>query len=236
MIGAKPNDNAARRAPSRAVKLLVGFTAGAMLLALAGSLPAASDELSERPLAFAGFTALTCLLQLLAVRVNRGAIGVAGIGMLATGFALGVGPAMAAALAAMTVNTIRRRTPLHRAAFNASTTALAAAAGTAAFQLLSGSAGLGLELAASAVAGLVFCLVNLGLLTLAMSVDESARPVSLWRSRFGWLTPYYLPFGVFALLATLAYEELAIAALLAVIPPAVAVVRASAARRLQPAA
>lgn len=237
MIGTKPNDNEARPGPARAVKLFVGFTAGATLLALAASLPAASGDVSDRPLAFAGFTALTCVLQLLAVRVDRGTIGVAGIGMLATGFALGVGPAIAAALAAIAVNTIRRRTPLHRAVFNASTTSLAAAAGTAAFHLIvPASAGYGPEVAAAAVAGLLFCLVNLGLLTVVMSLDESARVLALWRNRFAWVTPYYLPFGVFALVATLAYERLAFAAALAVIPPAVAVLRSSATRRVQPAA
>ena len=237
MTGASPRDDSARRGASRVVKLFVGFTAGAMLLALAGSLPAALDEVSERPLAFAGFTALTCVLQLLAVRVNRGTIGVAGIGMLATGFALGVGPAMAAAVLAITVNTIRRRTPLHRAVFNASTTALAAAAGTAAFHLLlPGSAGSGPEFAAAAVAGVLFCVANLGLLTVVMSVDEAAKPLAIWRERFAWVTPYYLAFGVFALVATLAYEQLAFAAALAVIPPALAVLRSSTARRIQPAA
>src|SRR4030088_1737124 len=68
--------------------------------------------------------------------------------------------------------------------------------------------------------GVVFWLVNIGLLTIVMSLAEQAPLGAIWRERFRWLTPHYLAFGPIAYASTVAYERIGVAGLLAfVVPP-----------------
>jgi HD-GYP domain-containing protein (c-di-GMP phosphodiesterase class II) len=199
---------------------LLAAIAGAGLALTAGDI---WQAVNERPAALALFVGLTLLFQLLAAEVyGRGAISVAGLGLLATGFTFGPGPAMATAVLAAALHAAQRRAKPHRALFNVATFALAAGAGAGLYDVLGGDErGAADQLALASAGGLVFWAVNIGLITLAMSIAESASFVAVWRERFQWLTVHYLAFGPLAVASTIAYERIGTAGLLAfVVPPA----------------
>jgi putative nucleotidyltransferase with HDIG domain len=205
-----------------------------LLITIAASLATAALVLTARdtwstvtnePGTLAAFVALTLFLQLFAIDVYRkGRTGVAGIGALALGFTLGVGPAMAVQVLAALLALVRdgRRAKPHRVVFNAATLVLSACAGAGMYHLTSAPTWSALERVPSAVAaGAVFWIVNIGLLVLAMSLAEGLKPRDVWRERFSWVTGHYLAFGPLALATTLAYEEVGVAGLAAfTLPPA----------------
>jgi hypothetical protein len=157
--------------------------------------------------ALAAFAALTLLFQALSLRAFASSISVAGLGMLAIGFSLGVEPAVATALACAVVHAVRRRPKAHKALFNATSFALSTLAATGLYRGLDGEhlaalPQLGLAIAAS----FVFLTLNTGLLALAMAASERTHPLTIWRARLGWISPAYLAFGAVALLAAVAYR------------------------------
>jgi putative nucleotidyltransferase with HDIG domain len=180
-------------------------------------------RVSERPLVFLGFLLLTAGLQAMAVDVyGRGAITVSGIGQLAIGFMFGVAPAIAAAVLAAAIQAARARSPLHRAIFNASNFALAAAAGTFAYELLGGHASADLvRMLPALAAGVVLWGVNIGVLSVTMAQAYGESVVSVWRERYRWVTWYYLSYGPLAFAVVVAYERIGISGLVAfALPPA----------------
>ena len=67
----------------------------------------------------------------------------------------------------------------------------------------------------------MYMVVNVSLLTAAMSMAEARPPLDIWSERFRWLTPYYLAAGPLGLSLVVAYEKVGITGLLAfTIPPA----------------
>jgi hypothetical protein len=221
------------------VRILIGLVVVASVGSLAASLDDAEEAISSRPWTFVGFLAITSALQLMAVRIrDRGAISVAGIAFLATGFTLGVGPAILTAFAAAAVHAFRSRPPLHRAIFNGAAFSLAAGAASGLYHLLeTANTTTAEQVAIAFVSGAIFALLNVGLLTLAMSRSEQRGVVDVWTERLRWLTPYYLAFGVLALASTLAYQDFGFLALLAfAIPPAALVLRAARPRRVHASA
>jgi len=203
----------------------VASIASVSLMATAGETYRA---LVERPGDLAVFVGLTLVLHLLSVEIyGKGRIGVAGIGALAVGFAIGVGPAMATQVVAAFALYLRdRRTTkthkAHKALFNAATLALAAGAGAAVYHLLSQPGWSALERIGPALAGgAVFWLVNIGLLTLVVSRDTGERFMSVWDQFFRWLTLHYVAFGPLAIAAVIAYERVGVAGVVAfTLPPA----------------
>jgi putative nucleotidyltransferase with HDIG domain len=64
-------------------------------------------------------------------------------------------------------------------------------------------------------------LVNVGLLSLAISLADGQSQLAVWRERFRWLTPYYLTAGPLAVALVVAYETVGITGLMAfMLPPA----------------
>jgi ribonuclease P protein subunit RPR2 len=181
---------------------------------------------TAHPAAFAGFTALTIALQLFAGLYGRGSISVAGIGMLATGFTFGVGPACVVALLAGTIHSARIRPPVHRGVFTAANFVLATAGGVTLFRLLTGDGSGALQLLVAAfAAGVVFWALNIGLLAYAMSLSEGISTAAVWRERFRWLTAHYVAFGPLALASSVAFERDGVAGLIAfLLPPALLIV------------
>src|SRR6185436_14232973 len=99
-----------------AVPITLVASATSVIFALSGLPHAVSGHYGTVAL----FVAVTLVLQLGTVSVyRRGAIGFAGVGLLATGFAFGVGVAMTAAIATAVLNLVRRRGKVHRAIFDA---------------------------------------------------------------------------------------------------------------------
>ena len=120
------------------------------------------------------------------------------------------------------INFGRRGGLLYRTVFDAGTLALSAASAAVSFDLLtSDSMAEVWRFAASVPAAVVFLAVNLGLLSVAMGLSETASPLAIWRERFRWLTPYYLASGPLAFAMALAYEKIGVVGLAVfAMPPA----------------
>ncbi len=187
-----------------------------------GSLAAARSH----PLNFAVFFLLTAALMLLAVDVyGKGSISVAGVTLLATGFTFGIGAGVLAGIFAGAVHAVRRRSKPHKALFNAATFAVAAGVGSAIYIDLPHSSSPVVDLLPACAGGAAYWLVNIGLLTLVMSMSQGAAFRSVWDERFRWLTPHYLAFGPLALACTIAYEKVGLIGLFAfALPPALLIV------------
>src|SRR6188472_2206426 len=198
---------------------VLALVAGLAVAASAG-LIATSHEiaatLSHEPLRVATLLALTLALQLFSVQVyGRGSVSVSAIGILATAFVFDTGTTMTVAVAAAFVQSVRRRPELYKAVFDAANFALAGAAASLLFEVLEGW-----RLLAAIVAGVVFAAINNGLLCLAMSFAENTPITKIWFERFHWARFHFLLFGPVALAATIAYEQVGVAGLVAfTLPP-----------------
>src|SRR6266511_672914 len=142
----------------------------ALAIAACAGLIAASHGLlttaSEQPARVATLVALTLALQMFSVQVyGRGSVSVSAIGIVASAFLFDTGTTMAIAVLAALAQSIRSRSELYKAAFDASNFALSAAAASLVFQ------GLGdWRLPAAVLAGAAYAAVNNGLLSLAATI------------------------------------------------------------------
>ena len=170
--------------------------------------------------AFLTFSLVTMGLQLASVQVyNRGAFSFAGSGMLAIGFTFGIGAGMVVSAVMGIINLVRRRGRINRGIFDASQWALAAAAGAAAYRSFGLHHGTPGRVLPAVLGGAAFLIVNVGLLTTAMSVAESADPREIFKERFRWTVPYHVISGPLALALVVAYERMGAVGLAAFAAP-----------------
>jgi hypothetical protein len=207
---------ASTRLDERVLALVVGLAvaAGAGFLAASeGFLATVSDQ----PLRVATLLALTLALQLFSVQVyGRGSVSVSAIGIIASAFLFDTGTTMAIAILAASVQSVRRRAELYKWIFDAANFALAGAAAALTFQAVPGW-----RLLAASIAGVAFASINNGLLCLAMSFAERTPIQKIWFERFHWARFHFALFGPVALAATVAYEQVGTAGLVAfTLPPA----------------
>ncbi|MFL5952260.1 MAG: HD-GYP domain-containing protein [Gaiellaceae bacterium] len=204
------------RLDERVLALVIGLavTAAAGLLASSEGL---ISTVSEQPLRVATLLALTLALQLFSVQVyGRGSVSVSAIGIIASAFLFDTGTTMAIAVFAAFVQWTRRRPELYKATFDAANLAIAGAAASLVFQATPGW-----RLFAASVAGLTFAVINNGLLCLVMSFAERTPVSKIWFERFHWARFHFALFGPVALAATIAYEQVGTAGLVAfTLPPA----------------
>jgi putative nucleotidyltransferase with HDIG domain len=207
----------------RRTALLIALVVVGALVALAAGAPAMAAAVVERPGSVLAFAALVLALQSMSVDVyGRGSIGVSAIGILATAFFLGTGPAAYIAAGAAVAQWIRRRGALHKGVWDAGDFCVSAAVSGVVFHAAGGGdaptvGALGLAI----LAGGAFTTVNNGLLCLVMSVSEGAPFRTVWRERFHWARLHFLAFGPLALAIADAYEKLGVTAILAfAVPPA----------------
>jgi HD-GYP domain-containing protein (c-di-GMP phosphodiesterase class II) len=216
----------ARRAAGqepRAVLAIIGIAMGSTLLVLGLAAPPLSAAFAHRPLALVEFCLVAVALAWTPVQIyGRGSFTVAGAGLLAASFELGVGAGMVGAVLVATVILVRSGGLLHRAAFNAATLALSTAAGGGVFALAVSVDTAGpRKLLAAVGAGAAFYVVNITLLSVAMGASEGISPLDVLKERFRWLAPYYLASGALALAVALAFERLGVGGLAAfAVPPA----------------
>ncbi len=172
---------------------------------------------SKQPAQVATLLALTLALQMFSVQVyGRGSVSVSAIGVLTSAFLFDTGTAMAVAVLAAVAQWIRSRSQLYKLVFDASNFALAAAAASLVFQALDDW-----RLPAAVLAGLVYAAINNGLLCLAMSLAEHTPVATIWFERLHWARFHFAMFGPLALAATIAYEQIGTAGLVAfALPPA----------------
>ena len=217
MVARPPNpDTASAGFDERVVALIVGLAVlacAALSTTSAGLFSTASHE----PVRIATLLALTLALQMFSVRVyGRGSVSVSAIGILASAFLFDTGTTMAIAILAAAAQSIRRRSEFHKAVFDASNFALSAGAASLVFQALDDW-----RLPAAILAGAVFAVVNNGLLCLVMSFAERMPWTTVWFERFHWARLHFALFGPVALAATIAYQQVGIAGLVAfTLPPA----------------
>jgi hypothetical protein len=218
--------SAARNAWARAqvspnpVALLIAIAAScasAFAVAVAGGWSTAFDD----PVLLATFFGVAVCLQFVAVDIyDRGAVSFGGTGLLALGFAVGPEAAIAGAIVTAAVRLAVSRGRIHRAVFDASQLALAAGAAAVLYHAVPVSSTMAHFLVAVAAAGL-FLVVNVGLLTAAMSLDEGVSARVIWNERYRWMTPYGLAAGPLAFALLAGYERFGpLAVLVFSIPPA----------------
>jgi putative nucleotidyltransferase with HDIG domain len=203
--------------------LLISLVASAWTAIIALTAVDAWHAVSSRPWMFLTFCVLTIGLQLSQVEVyGRGATSFASAGVLALGFAFTVGTAMVVAAVLGLIVLVARRGRLNRGVFDAAQFGLAAGAGTALFHAVGAQHwSSGARIAPAFAAGALYMVVNVGLLTAAMSMAQGQSAVEIWRERFRWLVPYYLCAGPLALALNVSYEKVGITGLLAfTLPPA----------------
>ena len=217
MVARPPTPDAASAGlDERVVALIVGLAVlacAALSTTSAGLFSTASHE----PVRIATLLALTLALQMFSVRVyGRGSVSVSAIGILASAFLFDTGTTMAIAILAAVAQSIRRRSEFHKAVFDASNFALSAGAASLVFQALDDW-----RLPAAILAGAVFAVVNNGLLCLVMSFAERMPWTTVWFERFHWARFHFALFGPVALAATIAYQQVGTAGLVAfTLPPA----------------
>jgi hypothetical protein len=200
----------------RVVILIIGLAilaAGGLIVASHGLLATASAE----PVRFATLLLLTLALQMFSVRVyGRGSVSVSAIGVLASAFLFDTGTTMAIAVLAAIAQSLRSRSQLYKAVFDASNFAVAGATASLVFHACDGW-----QLPAAVLAGAVYAVINNGLLCLAMSLAEHTPWTAIWFERFHWARFHFALFGPLALAATIAYEQIGTAGLVAfTLPPA----------------
>jgi diguanylate cyclase (GGDEF)-like protein len=212
-----------RSRPRASVVEFVAALAVAAVALLVFSAPKMLDVLRERPLATVSFLAFSIGLQLLSTSAyGRGTEAASVIGILAGGFVLGPAAAVGIALLTAVAQVLKRGGPRYRMVFDLANFSISAGAATWVFAALTGTGyPLAVYFAASLVAGLVYKLLNVGLLCLAMNLDEGTSVVALWRERFSWALIHYLACGPLALAAALAYGKMGLTGLATFAFPAV---------------
>jgi putative nucleotidyltransferase with HDIG domain len=205
------------------VALLIGLVTAATAAVTVATASGTAAVLAHRPEEFVVFLGLALALQLFAIEVvGGGRIGVSAVAILASGVALGVGPAIAIAIATAGLNwLVHGRTLLHRGIFDIGNFAVSAAAGAAIFAAARWAGGEPGLVLGSFAAGTTYSIVNNALLCLAIgaTVEKPAREI--WNERFRWARWHYMTFGPLALACAVAYEEIGILGLAAfAFPPA----------------
>ena len=192
----------------------LGTLASAAIVADGGELHAA---LTGTPGRVATIVLLTLGLQMFSIRVyGRGSVSVSAIGILAGVYLLPLAAAMAIAALAAATQWLRTRPKLYKGVFDVSNYAVSAGAASLALHAFGPWRTPG-----AIVAGLVYVVVNNGLLSLAMSLDERVSWRNVWLERFHWARFHFALFGPLALAATVAYREIGLLGLVAfTLPPA----------------
>ena len=200
----------------RVVTLIVGLAIAACVALTATSAGLISTA-KEQPVRIATLLALTLALQMFSVRVyGRGSVSVSAIGIVASAFLFDTGTTMAIAVLAAATQLVRKNSELHKAVFDASNFAISAGAASLVFHALHDW-----RVPAAVLAGAVFAVINNGLLCLVMSFAERIPWRTVWFERFHWARFHFALFGPLALAATIAYEQIGIAGLVAfTLPPA----------------
>ena len=200
----------------RVVTLIVGLAIAACVALTATSAGLISTA-EKQPGRIVTLLALTLALQMFSVRVyGRGSVSVSAIGIVASAFLFDTGTTMAIAVLAAATQLVRRNSELHKAVFDASNFAISAGAASLVFHALHEW-----RFPAAVLAGAVFAVINNGLLCLVMSFAERIPWTTVWFERFHWARFHFALFGPLALAATIAYEQIGIAGLVAfTLPPA----------------
>ncbi len=158
--------------------------------------------------------ALVGVGQALALEVDDGSISVAAVGSLAGAALFGPRAALALGFTTAVVEWSARRAPLHNVLFNVGALSLASLSAAAVFEPGFGAGARDLIVVGlSLVAGASYFAVNMGLLSLALSMQGHERWWAVFRERFTWLLPYYIGYGFVGAVMAIAYHAAGLYAL-----------------------
>jgi diguanylate cyclase (GGDEF)-like protein/putative nucleotidyltransferase with HDIG domain len=154
---------------------------------------------------------LVGLGQVLSLEVEEtGSISVSAVGALAAAAIVGPRAAIALAITMSAVEWSARRAVFHQLLFNVGALSLASLAAAAIFSvhIFSGALATGVFVASGLLAGLVYMVVNMGLVSIAVAVEGRESPMRVWRERFAWLLPHYAVYGFIAAVIYEAYKPI----------------------------
>jgi diguanylate cyclase (GGDEF)-like protein/putative nucleotidyltransferase with HDIG domain len=154
---------------------------------------------------------LVGLGQVLSLEVEEtGSISVSAVGALAAAAIVGPRAAIALAITMSAVEWSARRAVFHQLLFNVGALSLASLAAAAIFSvhLFSGAIQTGVFVASGLLAGLIYMVVNMGLVSIAVGVEGRESPMRVWRERFAWLLPHYAVYGFIAAVIYEAYKPI----------------------------
>ncbi|HEX4678169.1 MAG TPA: diguanylate cyclase [Gaiellaceae bacterium] len=192
----------------RRLALLVGLVG---LLGTAAGLLAAIFGHSQDIVGLVTIIVLVGLGQVLSLEVEEtGSISVSAVGALAAAAIIGPRAAIALAITMSAVEWSARRAVFHQLLFNVGALSLASLAAAAIFSvhLFSGALATGVFVASGLLAGLVYMVVNMGLVSIAVGVEGRESPMRVWRERFAWLLPHYAVYGFIAAVIYEAYKPI----------------------------
>jgi putative nucleotidyltransferase with HDIG domain len=138
----------------------------------------------------------------------EGSLSVSVVGSLAGAALFDYRAALPLAVTIAVVDWSARRNSFHTVVYNIGTMALSSLAAAAAFTIWSG-AGDGGRLVVAAfglLAGAVYFLVNMGLLSFASGVEGHESPWAVFHERFAWLLPHYVVYGFIGAVMGIGYD------------------------------
>jgi diguanylate cyclase (GGDEF)-like protein/putative nucleotidyltransferase with HDIG domain len=157
--------------------------------------------------------------QALALEADEGAavLSVSAVGCLAASSLFGWRAALPLAITSVAVDWSARRQPLHNVLFNIGALTLASLTAASVFNLAhffpDGTTHRLAIAALGLLAGAGYFVVNMGLVSLALSLQGHERWWSVFREQFAWLLPHYVVYGFIGGVMALAYEAVNLLAL-----------------------
>ena len=139
----------------------------------------------------------------------EGSLSVSVVGSLAGAALFDYRAALPLAVTIAVVDWSARRNSLHTVVYNIGTMALSSLAAASVFTIWEGTGNLGRLVVAAIglLAGAVYFLVNMGLLSFASGVEGHESPWAVFHERFAWLLPHYVVYGFIGAVMGIGYES-----------------------------
>ena len=191
----------------RRLALLVGLVG---FLGTAAGIAGAIFGSSTDVIGLVTIVGLVGLGQVLSLEVEEtGSISVSAVGALAAAAIIGPRAALVLAITMSAVEWSARRAVFHQLLFNVGALSFASLGAAAVFSVrLDGRVGTGVFVAGGLLAGLVYFVVNMGLVSIAVGVEGRENPLRVFKERFSWLAPHYAVYGFIAAVIYEAYKPI----------------------------
>ncbi len=192
-------------AVARRLGVLVGLVSFAGLVAGISGLAFGS---STDIIGLVAVVALVGVGEALALEVeDTGSLSVSAVGALTGAALFGTRAALPLALTVVAVAWSARRHRIHEMLFNAAAVTLASLAAVGGFALaFDTNRDRPYFALAGILAGLLYFIVNTGLVSLALAVEGRESWWKAWQERYAWVTPHYLVYGFIGGVIALAYS------------------------------
>jgi len=147
----------------------------------------------------------------------EGSLSVSVVGSLAGAALFDYRAALPLAITIAVVDWSARRNSLHTVVYNIGTMALSSLAAASIFTIWSGDGNIGrlvVVFGLGPLAGAVYFLVNMGLLSFASGVEGHESPWAVFHERFAWLLPHYVVYGGIGAVMGVGYDAVGLYGLL----------------------